>query len=63
MTSFIGVVTVGRKKLWRLAELEEFDNLIQFTDQPKQDDFRFHGTWAGNYFKNTSKINTNNFIK
>ena len=31
---------MGRKKLWRLAELEDFDNLIQLTDQPEQDDFR-----------------------
>jgi tRNA (guanine-N7-)-methyltransferase len=54
--SFIGDVTVGRKKLWRLAELEEFDNLIQFTDQPKQDDFRFHGSWAKDYFKNNNPI-------
>ena len=54
--SFIGDMTVGRKKLWRLAELEEFDNLIQFTDQPKQDDFRFHGSWAKDYFKNNNPI-------
>jgi len=47
---------VGRKKLWRLAELEDFDNLIQFTDQPEQDDFRFCGTWAKNHFKNSNPI-------
>ena len=47
---------MGRKKLWRLAELEEFNNLIQFTDQPKQDDFRFHGTWGKDYFKNANPI-------
>jgi tRNA (guanine-N7-)-methyltransferase len=47
---------VGRKKLWRLAELEGFDNLIQFTDQPEQEDFRFHGTWKENYFKNNNPI-------
>ncbi|GAX60185.1 tRNA (guanine-N(7)-)-methyltransferase [Candidatus Scalindua japonica] len=47
---------MGRKKLWRLAELEDFDNLIQLTDQPEQDDFRFRGTWAENYFKNKNPI-------
>jgi tRNA (guanine-N7-)-methyltransferase len=47
---------VGRKKLWRLEELEDFDNLIQFTDQPEQDDFRFRGTWAEDYFKNDNPI-------
>ncbi len=47
---------MGRKKLRRLSELENFDNLIQFTDQPKQDDFRFYGTWAKDYFKNNNPI-------
>ncbi|MCP4269967.1 MAG: tRNA (guanosine(46)-N7)-methyltransferase TrmB [Candidatus Brocadiaceae bacterium] len=47
---------MGRKKLHRLSELENFDNLIQFTDQPKQDDFRFYGTWAKDYFKNNNPI-------
>ena len=47
---------MGRKKLWRLEELEDFDNLIQFTDQPEQDDFRFYGTWERNYFKNDNPI-------
>lgn len=47
---------MGRKKLWRLSELEDFDNLIQFTDQPEQDNFRFHGTWAKDYFKNNNPI-------
>jgi tRNA (guanine-N7-)-methyltransferase len=47
---------VGRKKLWRLEELEGFDNLIQLTDQPEQDDFRFRGTWTKDYFKNNNLI-------
>jgi len=47
---------VGRKKLWRLAELEDFDNLIQFTDQPEQEDFRLRGTWAKDHFKNGNPI-------
>jgi len=47
---------VGRKKLWRLEELEGFDNLIQLTDQPEQDDFRFRGTWTKDYFKNNNPI-------
>ena len=47
---------MGRKKLWRLEELESFDNLIQLTDQPEQDDFRFRGTWADDYFKNDNPI-------
>ena len=47
---------MGRKKLWRLEELEDFDNLIQFTDQPEQDDFRLRGTWAKEHFKNGNPI-------
>ncbi len=47
---------MGRKKLWRLEELEGFDNLIQLTDQPEQDDFRFRGTWTKDYFKNNNPI-------
>ncbi len=47
---------MGRKKLRRLEELENFNNLIQFTDQPEQDNFRFYGTWAKNYFKNDNPI-------
>ncbi len=47
---------MGRKKLWRLAELDNFDNLIQFTDQPEQEDFRFRGNWAKDHFKNTNPI-------
>ena len=49
-------MTVGRKKLWRLEELEDFDNLIQFTDQPEQDDFRLRGAWAEDHFKNGNPI-------
>ncbi len=47
---------MGRKKLLRLDELKNFDNLIQFTDQPEQDNFRFYGTWANGYFKNDNPI-------
>ncbi|MBC8550821.1 MAG: tRNA (guanosine(46)-N7)-methyltransferase TrmB [Candidatus Brocadiales bacterium] len=47
---------MGRKKLWRLAELEDFDNLIQFTDQPEQEVFRLRGTWAIDHFKNGNPI-------
>ena len=47
---------MGRKKLWRLEELEGFDNLIQFTDQPEQDDFRLRGIWAKDHFKNSNPI-------
>ncbi len=47
---------MGRKKLWRLAELDGFDNLIQFTDQPEQEDFRLRGLWAKDYFKNDNPI-------
>ncbi len=47
---------MGRKKLWRLAELEGFDNLIQFTDQPEQDAFRLRGAWAKGHFKNGNSI-------
>ncbi len=47
---------MGRKKLWRLAELDDFDNLIQFTDQPEQDDFRLRGIWAKTQFKNSNPI-------
>jgi tRNA (guanine-N7-)-methyltransferase len=47
---------MGRKKLWRLAELENFDNLIQFTDQPEQDDFQLRGIWKIDHFKNNNPI-------
>ncbi len=47
---------MGRKKLWRLAELEDFDNLIQLTDQPEQGDFQLRGAWAEEYFKNSNPI-------
>lgn len=47
---------MGRKKLWRLAELEDFDNLIQFTDQPEQEDFRLRGIWQKDHFKNNNPI-------
>ena len=47
---------MGRKKLWRLAELEDFDNLIQFTDQPEQEDFRLRGSWSKGHFKNNNPI-------
>ncbi len=47
---------MGRKKLWRLAELENFDNLIQFTDQPEQEDFRLRGVWKKDHFKNNNPI-------
>ncbi len=47
---------MGRKKLWRLAELEDFDNLIQFTDQLEQEDFRLRGIWAKDHFKNGNPI-------
>ena len=49
-------MTVGRKKLWRLEELEDFDNLIQLTDQPEQEDFRLRGAWAKDYFNNNNPI-------
>ena len=47
---------MGRKKLWRLAELDDFDNLIQLTDQLEQDDFRLCGVWSDEYFKNDNPI-------
>ena len=47
---------MGRKKLWRLAELEGFDNLIQFTDQPEEDNFRLRGAWVKDHFKNGNPI-------
>jgi tRNA (guanine-N7-)-methyltransferase len=47
---------VGRKKLRRLSELEKFENFIESRDQSKQDNFRFYGTWAKDYFKNDNPI-------
>ena len=47
---------MGRKKLWRLAELDDFGNLIQFTDQPEQEDFRLRGSWAKDHFMNDNPI-------
>ena len=45
-----------RYKLHKIAELENFENVIQFTDQPEQDDFRYYGTWAEDFFKNNNPI-------
>jgi len=45
-----------RYKLHKIAELENFENVIQFTDQPEQDDFRYYGTWTEDYFKNSNPI-------
>ncbi len=43
-------------KLQKRRELENFENIIQLTDQPEQDDFRYFGTWAKDYFKNNNPI-------
>ncbi len=45
-----------RYKLHKIAELESFENIIQLTDQPEQDDFRYYGTWAEDHFKNNNPI-------
>jgi tRNA (guanine-N7-)-methyltransferase len=45
-----------RYKLHKIRELENFENVIQSTDQPEQDDFRYYGTWAEDYFKNNNPI-------
>jgi len=45
-----------RYKLQKLRELKNFENIIQFTDQPEQDDFRYYGTWAKDHFKNNNPI-------
>ncbi len=45
-----------RYKLHKIAELENFENVIQFTDQPEQGDFRLSGTWVEDYFKNDNPI-------
>ncbi len=45
-----------RYKLHKIAELENFENVIQFTDQPEHDDFRYYGTWAKDHFKNNNPI-------
>jgi tRNA (guanine-N7-)-methyltransferase len=45
-----------RYKLHKIRELENFENVIQFTDQPEQDDFRYYGTWAKDHFKNNNPI-------
>ena len=45
-----------RYKLHKIAELENFENVIQFTDQPVHDDFRYYGTWAKDHFKNNNPI-------
>jgi tRNA (guanine-N7-)-methyltransferase len=47
---------MGRKKLRRLSELEKFENFIESRDQSEQDNFRFYGTWAKDYFKNDNPI-------
>lgn len=43
-------------KLQKRRELENFENIIQLTDQPEQDNFRYSGTWAKDYFKNNNPI-------
>ena len=45
-----------RYKLHKIRELENLENVIQSTDQPEQDDFRYYGTWAEDYFKNNNPI-------
>ncbi len=45
-----------RYKLHKIRELVNFENIIQFTDQPEQDDFRYYGTWAEDHFKNNNPI-------
>ncbi len=45
-----------RYKLHKIRELASFKNVIQFTDQPEQDDFRYYGTWAEDHFKNSNPI-------
>lgn len=45
-----------RYKLHKIAELENFENVIQSTDQPEHDDFRYYGTWAKDHFKNNNPI-------
>jgi tRNA (guanine-N7-)-methyltransferase len=43
-------------KLHKIRELVNFENVIQFTDQPEQDDFRYYGSWAEDHFKNNNPI-------
>ncbi|MFQ5688105.1 MAG: tRNA (guanosine(46)-N7)-methyltransferase TrmB, partial [Candidatus Scalindua sp.] len=45
-----------RHKLQKITELENFENIIQFTDQPEQDNFRYYGTWAEDHFKNNNPV-------
>ena len=45
-----------RYKLHKIAELVNFENIIQCTDQPEQDDFRLSGNWAEDHFKNNNPI-------
>lgn len=45
-----------RYKLHKIAELENFENVIQSTDQPEHDDFRYYGSWAKDHFKNNNPI-------
>ena len=45
-----------RYKLHKIAELENFENVIQFTNQPEHDDFMYYGTWAKDHFKNNNPI-------
>ncbi|GJQ60676.1 MAG: tRNA (guanine-N(7)-)-methyltransferase [Candidatus Scalindua sp.] len=43
-------------KLRKFSELENFENIIQGTDQPEQNVFRFYGTWSEDHFKNRNPI-------
>ncbi|MDR4503689.1 MAG: tRNA (guanosine(46)-N7)-methyltransferase TrmB [Candidatus Scalindua sp.] len=40
----------------KFSELAHFENIIQRTEHPEQKGFRFHGTWAEDYFGNHNPV-------
>jgi len=48
---------VGKKKLFRFAEMETFDHVIQASfDEVFQKDYKLKGNWNTDFFKNTNPI-------
>ena len=48
---------MGKKKLFRFAEMETFDHVIQASfDEVFQKDYKLKGNWNTDFFKNTNPI-------
>ncbi|NVO02035.1 MAG: tRNA (guanosine(46)-N7)-methyltransferase TrmB [Bacteroidetes bacterium] len=47
---------MAKRKLWKFAQLETFENAIQATSQNFNQDFSLKGKWSKEYFKNDRPI-------